>query len=47
MKDVDLRCRINAEIKKNFHTLCKKQAINPSELMRKWVCDWIEKNKGK
>lgn len=43
MKNVWLQVRISEELKKRFFEFCRKEAINPSELIRQWIQDWIKR----
>ena len=40
-----LNIRIDDELKKEFMALCKKKAINSSELVRQLIKEWTDKNK--
>ena len=37
--------RIDEETRQLFHKTCKANAINPSELLRKFIREYIEKEK--
>lgn len=39
-----LHIRIPGELKDRFTAICKKEAINPSRLVRKLVEDWMEES---
>lgn len=39
-----LQVRISDELKEKFDRIIKEKSINKSELLRKLVIDWIEKN---
>ena len=39
-KDVFLQIRIAYSLKKDFQTICKKKAINSSELLRQFITQW-------
>lgn len=43
-KTVDIRFRVEPELKEKWNTLTKDKAVNGSELLRKYVKDWINKN---
>ena len=40
-----LTIRISEEMRDEFHAACKEQAINPSELLRKYIREFIERQK--
>lgn len=47
MKDTILKLRINKELKENFMNKCKELNINPSELLRTLVKNFVNENKEK
>lgn len=47
MKDTILKLRINKELKENFMNKCKELNINPSELLRTLVKNFVDENKEK
>jgi metal-responsive CopG/Arc/MetJ family transcriptional regulator len=40
-----IHIRIEPELKKEFFELCEKQSVNPSELLRKKIKNYIKNNK--
>lgn len=44
-KEIRVNLRIDAETKREFMDVCKKKAINSSELIRQLIREWIDKNK--
>ena len=40
-KDVFLQIRIAYSLKKEFQAICKKKAINSSELLRQFITQWV------
>lgn len=40
-QDSYIRLRIAADTKQQFQQLCKRQAINSSELLRQLITQWI------
>ena len=43
MKRKQLHLRIEEDLHSRFMGVCKDQAVNPSELVRKWIREWVEK----
>lgn len=43
--DDSIRIRISSQTKAEFKDLCKKKAINSSELLRQLINNWIEEQK--
>ncbi len=44
-KNVYIHVRIDPIIKNEFQEVCERKAINSSELIRKMVKEWTDKNK--
>lgn len=44
-KEIRIGIRIDEKTKKEFQDVCKKKAINSSELIRQLIKDWTEQNK--
>jgi metal-responsive CopG/Arc/MetJ family transcriptional regulator len=47
MKTSYIHIRIQKELKDQFDELCKDNAINQSELIRKWIVEYIQKTSQK
>lgn len=47
MADVKLSIRIDKELRDEFKRIAEENAQTPSALVRKWVNEYIEKNKRK
>jgi len=45
MKTVNLNIRISEEMRDEFKRISEENAQTPSMLIRKWIEDYIEKNK--
>lgn len=35
-----IRLRLSKEVKTEFQAICKKKAVNPSELLRQFIIQW-------
>ena len=35
-----IRLRLSKEVKTEFQAICKKKAVNPSELLRQFITQW-------
>lgn len=46
-KDSDIRFRVPATTKQKWVELCEKNALNGSQLLRRWVEDYIRQEEGK
>lgn len=46
-KESRINLRLEKEKKDLFQQICKRKAINASELMRQWIDKFIEENKDK
>lgn len=44
-KTVDIRFRVEPELKTAWNKITKDKAVNGSELLRKYIKEWIDKNK--
>lgn len=44
-KEIRLNLRVDAATKREFMEVCRKRAINSSELIRQLIRDWTDKNK--
>lgn len=40
-----LQIRIDKDIRDSFKEVCSDNAVNPSALIRKWITEYIEKEK--
>lgn len=40
-KDTVIRVRVSQTLKDDYQQLCKRKAINPSELLRQLITQWI------
>lgn len=45
MKDSVIRCRLERSLHDEFKALCKDKALNASELLRKWIQNFVWENK--
>ncbi len=43
-KNVDIRCRVDKETKDKWNRVTKERAINGSELIRKFIMEWLQEN---
>ena len=43
-KNVDIRCRVDKETKDKWNRVTKEKAINGSELIRKFIMEWLQEN---
>lgn len=44
-KEIRINVRIDSNTKNEFQEVCKKKAINSSELIRQLIKEWTDKNK--
>lgn len=43
-ESVFLQIRVEKDDRDKFRDLCKKKAVNPSELIRQWIDNYIKQN---
>lgn len=41
-KDAVIRIRLSQQLKDTYQQCCKQKAINPSELLRQLIIQWVE-----
>lgn len=46
-KTTYIRCRVDDTTKEKWTQVCKKNAVNGSELLRQWIEDYISKEENK
>lgn len=46
-KDTHIKLRVSSDFKDSFYTYCSSKAINPSELVRILIKDWLTAEKEK
>ena len=44
-KDDSIRIRIPSSLKAEFKDVCKRKAINSSELLRQFIVEWLQMHK--